>query len=622
MTWLARRHARAAILAAVWLLAAWYVGSLVDRGWGPPDEGLLGQSAERFLNGELPHRDFDELYTGGLTVVHSAAMSLMGTDLLSLRMVLFGAVVLWIPLIYLVARRFVSPLPSAAMTLLVVAWSVPAYPASMPSWYNLFLATASLWAILRFAETSRLRWSFAAGICGGLSIAVKITGLYLIAALLLTIAVRAYSATSEDAQRAAKPRSDIGSDIGSGDWRIGPWVGFLLAGSMVVALLMLLAARASLGTWLLLFASPATACMIVGVVAWRSRAAAWRDLWQPTLALALGVLVGVAPLVVYFASHGAIADLFNGVFVLPRSRIEFANRAPNATAIVWAMLLACVVALGVRVRSRALGTALALLVVTAGAWLLLYGHRVEGPGGIGGGSPVYAGVVGSLAGILPFVVAYFAWLLMSGRMSQIPRARVTKTFAVVAVAAFSALVAFPYANDLYFHYTVPLLGLAGVAVLTASARPMEPRAVTALMAVYMVFALLHVAVKPTALLAVDRGGLRVPAADSADVEAFVNLMRTHARSGFTFATPDAPEAYFLTGLRNPTRTMYEFFDEAPGRTERILEALDTHQVTVIAINHWIIFSGRPEPELVAALQSRYPHAARAWRFTVRWRDPD
>ena len=399
-------------------------------------------------------------------------------------------------------------------------------------------------------------------------------------------------------------------------------MGFLLAGSMVVALLMLLAARASLGTWLLLFASPAAACMIVGVVAWRSRAAAWRDLWQPTLALALGVLVGVAPLVVYFASHGAIADFFNGVFVLPRSRIEFANRAPNATAIVWAMLLACVVALGVRVRSRALGTALALLVVTAGAWLLLYGHRVEGPGGIGGGSPVYAGVVGSLAGILPFVVAYFAWLLMSGRMSQIPRARVTKTFAVVAVAAFSALVAFPYANDLYFHYTVPLLGLAGVAVLTASARPMEPRAVTALMAVYMVFALLHVAVKPTALLAVDRGGLRVPAADSADVEAFVNLMRTHARSGFTFATPDAPEAYFLTGLRNPTRTMYEFFDRAPGRTERILEALDTHQVTVIAINHWIIFSGRPEPELVAALQSRYPHAARAWRFTVRWRDPD
>jgi hypothetical protein len=99
------------------------------------------------------------------------------------------------------------------------------------------------------------------------------------------------------------------------------------------------------------------------------------------------------------------------------------------------------------------------------------------------------------------------------------------------------------------------------------------------------------------------------------------LMRTHARSDYIYATPDAPEAYFLTGLRNPTRMMYEFFDAAPHRTERILAALDTHQVTVVAINQWTIFSGRPDSLMTAALEARYPHSTRAWHFTVRWSDP-
>lgn len=43
--------------------ASVYMWSMLRRGWIPHDEGALAQSAERVLLGQLPHRDFDELYT-------------------------------------------------------------------------------------------------------------------------------------------------------------------------------------------------------------------------------------------------------------------------------------------------------------------------------------------------------------------------------------------------------------------------------------------------------------------------------------------------------------------------------------------------------------------------------
>jgi len=55
----------------------------VNRGWVPHDEGLLGQSAERLLAGQLPHRDFDEVYTGGLSYLHALAFEVGGVRLIA-----------------------------------------------------------------------------------------------------------------------------------------------------------------------------------------------------------------------------------------------------------------------------------------------------------------------------------------------------------------------------------------------------------------------------------------------------------------------------------------------------------------------------------------------------------
>ncbi len=127
-------------LLVVWLLSATYVGSRLDRGWIPFDEGTIAHPAERVLQGELPHRDFDDVYTGGLARFDAVVFRVLGTRLIALRIAMFAVFLLWIPAVYYIATRFAGPVTAAAVTLLCVVWSIPTYPAAMPSWYNLFLA--------------------------------------------------------------------------------------------------------------------------------------------------------------------------------------------------------------------------------------------------------------------------------------------------------------------------------------------------------------------------------------------------------------------------------------------------------------------------------------------------
>ena len=96
------------VFATVLLLSALYAGSGLKRGWFPWDEGAIAQSAESVLNGELPHRDFPEIYTGGLSYLNALSFRLFGTNLASMRYMLFLFFLLWVPAFYDSACHFVS----------------------------------------------------------------------------------------------------------------------------------------------------------------------------------------------------------------------------------------------------------------------------------------------------------------------------------------------------------------------------------------------------------------------------------------------------------------------------------------------------------------------------------
>src|SRR5258705_9690069 len=104
------------VLLVVWAVSIAYMATHLKRGWVPHDEGTFGLSAERVLNGELPHRDFDD-YTGGLTFVHSLAFRELGIDSASMRIVLFVFFVFWVPAVFYVASCFCSAYSAGALTL-------------------------------------------------------------------------------------------------------------------------------------------------------------------------------------------------------------------------------------------------------------------------------------------------------------------------------------------------------------------------------------------------------------------------------------------------------------------------------------------------------------------------
>jgi len=93
------------ILLIVWAASALYMASHLLRGWVPHDEGAFAESADRVLEGQLPHRDFVELYTGRLSFVHALAFRLMSVNLATLRYVLFAAFLTWIPAAYYAATN-------------------------------------------------------------------------------------------------------------------------------------------------------------------------------------------------------------------------------------------------------------------------------------------------------------------------------------------------------------------------------------------------------------------------------------------------------------------------------------------------------------------------------------
>jgi hypothetical protein len=159
-----------------------YLSALGSQGWIAHDEGLLAHSAERVLTGEIPHIDFQDPYTGGLSYWHAKVFSVLGTSLSSLRTMLITVATMAVIAWFLIAARFLPPVSASVVTLVCLVWSFPNYFAALPSWYNLMFASWTMWAILKYSDELKPRFLVVAAFAIGLSILCKITGIYVLAA--------------------------------------------------------------------------------------------------------------------------------------------------------------------------------------------------------------------------------------------------------------------------------------------------------------------------------------------------------------------------------------------------------------------------------------------------------
>lgn len=603
------------MLALVWLACAAYAGHYLEQRWVPHDEGALGQSAARVLAGELPHRDFTDIYTGGLAYLDAAVFRLFGMNLVSLRLPLYALFLVTIPAFFWLAGRFLGPWGAAVVTILAVMWSAPNYAAAIPSWYNLLLAVLGTAALARHIQTGHARWLFFSGVCGGVSILVKVVGLYYVAGVLLFLVYRGQC-------RARSRASD----------EMMQQRGILYAMLITFGLVLFAAALARLVSPLVepreLVHFVAPGALIALFLIWREwhttgptrgRVVGLLRLTGPFLA---GVAIPVALFVAPFVRAGAVTALYQGVFVLPAKRLTFAiERPPALISLVAVVPLGALLAMGRRPR-LAWGD-FVLSAAILGAVLLLAGRSM----------PVYRMVWWSVRTLIPVVVAWGALLLVRRDASPAFDAeRHQLLMLLLAITALCSLVQFPFSAPVYFCYVAPLLVLTTTAVI-ATAYPRPLGLMPAIVAIFYVgFALLwtnrgsiydmdgrFMPHHDTALLALPRGGLHVPPDDSAEYARAVQLIRTHAHGDYVYAAPDAPELSFLTGLRNPTPLLFDFFDDSSSHTDRVLAALDSRQVRVVAINRRPSFSGQLSPRLERELVRRFPDSAVAGRFVVRWR---
>jgi hypothetical protein len=606
------------VFLLVWLVSAVYVFPFRLRGWIPTDEGAFGHSAERVLNGEMPHRDFPEIYTGGLSFWNALAFRIFGLRLTSLRLALFLCFLGFVPAVFAIASRFGPPLLSGLITLLAVAWSLPNYFAGSVSWYNLFLATWGTLALLHHVETGQRRWLFLAGVLAGTSCLFKVIGAYFIAASLLFLLYR-------------EQQISVSPGRPSGRRRLSAFLVFQTAGLSLFLTVLFLTVRGQLGEMELLnFLVPAAT--VCGFLIWREYqeeggpfARRFSALMGLILPLAAGALLPILLFLVPFALNGALGVLARGVIAGTGAHVRFIRSSLPPLSAVWpAVPYTIVLGAGSLVPFRFAGPLRALLAAALAAALWLSGISEE----------IYQ-VIWYSARFLGVSVVFAVCLRLrdAHRLGFWSSETRQKVFLLAAVVAVTSLVQFPYAQPIYFLYVAPLVALAVFALVESEPRP-PCRLQAGMLAFYLLFGLLRVnpgsvrslgqwfeRYDPPAVLDLPRaGGIRVSAKDAEVYGSLVPLIQEKSAGRPIYAGPDCDQIYFLSGLREAVSYSAGSPRDPMERPDDVFRSLEEKGTRAVVLNRSPLFADYLRPQIMASFEDLFPRSRAIGRFVARWKD--
>ena len=599
------------LCAAVVLAAFLYMHHYMLRGWVSHDEGTLAQTADRVLHGELPHRDFDDVYTGGLAYLNAVAFRIFGPTLASFRYMLMIFALAWTAAIYFCASRFLAPFGAALATLLAVAWGPANYFAALPSWYNLFFATFGMAALLRYTQVKHWRWPFLAGLCGGISVLFKISGLYfVVAAGLWLIAFN-------------------GDDDVISPYRRISAKGELVLAAIAAFLYELFLFRLAMTNWklpwVLCFFAPA-AFVGIAVLIGRSRdlkhGSNSRIALGSLVAFVSGVIAPVAIFLIPYLRRDGIGALISGVFVEPMKRLKFAAFLPlhmdlAIVCLLGVMLLLALIIVDSGISPKITGGIVAFLLT-----VLVLGSAQK--------FRVYQELWTGIFFTYPVLIILGSLVTVFRRSTAMSREYRSKAMLVILVAAMCALVQFPFSAPIYFCYVTALGVLLGAALAggTSAAVRFNSGLVAVVLLGFAVFQVAPVFIHNLGWGAVEyqatyvlkipsAGGIRVPAAEGQVYDRVADVVHEHARGEYIFAAPDCPELYFLTGHRNPTGTFYDFLTD---NSNNLVEKLKADQINLIVVNYQPEFSPPIRGALLATLNSEFPKHQAVGPFDIRWRE--
>ena len=604
---------RVFVFLLVWAGSALYLFPFVDRGWIAHDEGMLAQSAERVIQGQVPHRDFDEPYSGLLTYFHAAAFEGLGTSLRTLRLFLFGVVLLFIPAVYAIARRIGSPLVAALVTFACLVWTFPNYFSSMPSWYYLVFSVFGAYAVIRHFESGRLGWLFLAGLCAGLALDVIIVGLYDVAAILLVLAFREQALASAS-----------GSAVRS---RAFAWGKTLVLALFVLVAIYEFRTRTELVDLIHFVLPPAALALLLAGLEWRDgRGTFWeraRGLVRLTAPFLAGVAIPILLFVWFYASRGALPALVEGLFTRPQRQIAFGKMTfLERTSLIALLPYAALIAFPAWLARRRKPATVAGLAVVLG--LLLWACS---------GTTVYRWVWTAARTTDVVLVVVGCWVLWTNRQARGAAGR-GPLFLFVALAACIGLVQFPFSVPIYYCYAVPFT-ILGIAYLVSGEAEDVGWAHLQILAFAIAFAVVYmnpgyifflghgpVVYRADTRLSLPRGGLWLPSKEVRDLTQLVSMVREKAGDSQIYAGPEGPEVYFLCEKPNLTRIFFEGPSGVTptGDTATLAKLFEREDLKVVVWNRspqfthglWRVYRER--------LWQRFPNSTEIGKYTVMWRD--
>ena len=624
-------------LICVMVISGSYLYGKLAYEWIPHDEGLLGQSAHRVLNGELPHHDFQEAYTGGLSYLHAASMSAFGVSLYSIRLCLFITALLTIPAWYLIAARFLTPIAAATTSLVCLTWSFPNYLAALPTWYTLALASWTLFALLKYGDSLAWKWLAIAGLLCGISICIKIVGLYPLAATLLCIIFRQLNYQDEQEGTAVDASKSTKLLVAAMGLALVGLVALLIKHHLGINECLMLVLPVAI-TSILLIHEEGTSAVDLRVFTVRCV----KPLLITLGCTAVPILVFLIP----YLTHRAVGDFIHGVLILPQQRLWHAEMAlpPIFYILPCALSLFCFYKsnrnsnLDDRLLAAGLGIVGSLLFLIA--YFIFPGTDFA--------NSVYVWTFHSIRMIVPALCGLLAFQVIKHGKTSNQRYIL---FVGCAMTSLTSLVQYPYSFGIYFCYIAPIVLITANVLLHAesgtTSRPSPNKTWWATQTLLLVFGVLWLNTShirgfgvehiPTPLARytqsdeIPRLGLAVHPTDIAEYKFVRTLINSlTADNDSILAFPDCPEVYFLSEKSNPTVVIYDFFATAEMTVDETedyyIGLLDEHQPAVVVLNRVPEFSSRVPVLIPRILSSRYNKSAsspgRQPRFTVYFHDPE
>lgn len=507
-----RDTARASCLAGCLLFALAATWHFHDRVWISYDDGAYLHVAERLLHGEVLNRDVQDIHLGYVNFTNALALRLFGNDAVSLRYPLVGLAVVNAALAFaLLARRgvLIATVGSVAVTCL----SVVQFMDPTAHWYALTLTLLTL-AALRWVPPGRPGRYVLIGFLVGLVVCYRqLTGVFVAMGVLLYL-------LTELPRAAAGHRS---------------WLSRGCIALMGLALVLYLARKTepvafvAYGTWPLL-------ALAWG---WRYARPADRDVARMLAGLAAGGALPFLPLLAYHVHHGSVAAWIDDSVAtgVTMTRLAFFDEVR-----FW--------------RYATHGARQAVL------------HPVGLPQTVIG---LFWVAVPLVPVVLGAVLARALWRAR-GQTSRPTSVAPVPPEALVAVFYF--LVALHFQKFMYFFFAAPLVAVALLSLAGTARSVVLRRAVAVGLLAFSAVAFTFLAGRfngdeflrrPRPRLVADhhipKCGLLLDADLATAYQTVLALVERDVAAGESiFTAPTAPELYYLTGRRNPTR----FYNTALG----------------------------------------------------------